>query len=417
MISRKTLQVQSLTEPAAGSKGDCCPAMAPDGRKLAFLRAFLDGGWNLYTLDLTPDYRALREPRQLTREHSGVENPMWAADSRELFYITDREGERTLWRMPSDGSRGATPVESLGPVGYHWAISPQGDRFVYRDSRTNRDIWRADLPDCKEVKRIVSSSTSELYPEIAPDGKRIAFLSERESGLGLWVSDIDGANAIRLTPIAGIPQGPGRWSPDGNEIVFGCQNGANDDICVIPSRGGPVQRLTWNSAEDLNPSWSHDGKWIYFSSNRSGSFQIWKMPASGSESAGIPLTKGGGRYPVESPDGTTVYFAREEVSAGIWKTATAGGTESQIGDFRILGCKVQNFAVTGRGVYYVTSADPEKWFEIWMYRFSDGKTERISRISKKRIWAGLTVAPDDLWLAFTASEAQGGDLYMVENFR
>jgi len=417
MISNKTLEIRSLTEPLAGSLGDCCPAIAPDNSKLAFLRASADQRWNLFILELASDHRPVGKPKQLTDELSGVQNPVWTADNRELLYVTDRNGERTLWRVPYDHSRPATPIGSLGAIGYHLAISPHGDRLVYSNRKMDRDIWRANLPDCRQVKSIVSTSAFEFYPEIAPDGKRIAYISDRGHGTGLWVSGVDGANPIHLASLDGRAQGPARWSPDGKNIAFDCRYDAGDDICIVPSSGGAVRRLTRDPAHDTNPSWSHDGKWIYFSSNRSGLFQIWKMPALGSDSAAIKLTEGGGRFPVESADGTTVFFVSEEGSISSWKTTNTGGSESPVGEFHVLGSKAHNFAVTGQGIYYVSSTEPESWFEIWMYRFSNGRAELISRINNKRIWEGLSVAPDGLWLAFNASEPQGGDLYMVDNFR
>jgi tricorn protease-like protein len=118
---------------------------------------------------------------------------------------------------------------------------------------------------------------------------------------------------------------------------------------------------------------------------------------------------------VESPDGTEVYFARDRLSAGIWKVSLGGGPETQVGAFQIAG-RCQNFAVGAEGIYYVSSTDPERWFELWLYRFASGKPELIRRV-EKMLGAGLSVSPDGRWLSFSADEAQYGDLYMVENFR
>ena len=277
LVSVQTQEVRPLAEPVAGSAGDCCPAITQDGRRLAFLRASAGRIWNIYIQSLGSDYRPMGEPRQLTVEPSGALNPMWTADGREVLYITNREGERTLWRVPHDRSRAASPLESMGPIGFFWAISPRGDRLVYSDNRSDPDIWRVDLAGDKSVSRVVSSSAWDRNPEIAPDGER------------------------------------------------------------------------------------------------------------------------------------------EPLSDGIWKVAAGGGEESRVGSFRISGHS-NNFAVGREGIYYASSADPERWFELWFCRFSTGKSERISRIDK-RLWAGMSVSPSGRWLLFTAMEAKSGDLYMVENFR
>ncbi len=86
-----------------------------------------------------------------------------------------------------------------------------------------------------------------------------------------------------------------------------------------------------------------------------------------------------------------------------------------MGAFRGLGT-CHNYAVRPEGIYYASSPDPEKWFELWLYRFATGKSESICRI-EKRFGEGLSVSPDGRWLWFAADEARYGDLYMVENFR
>jgi Tol biopolymer transport system component len=416
LASVENLEMRPLTQPIAGAAGDCCPAITPDGRRLAFLRTSTGRIPNVYVVPLGPGYRPRGEPRQLTRELDGARNPMWTGDGREVLYISGREGVRELWRVPQEGSRPASRVESLGPIGMGWAISARGDRLAYSDHGMNSGIWRVDLPGGKRLERIVSSSASDSNPEISPDGRRVAFISDRRGGRRVWVAGSDGANPIDIAKIGGPWPAPGRWSPDGNQIVFECENEGNDDVCIVLAGGGAVRRLTRHPARDAYPSWSRDGKWIYFTSNRSGSFQLWKAPADETDAAAVQVTNGGGYSAVESPDGTTVFFKRERAAASLWKVPVGGGPESQVGAFRFLGTSHNNYAVRPEGIYYASSPDPEKWFELWLYRFATGKPESICRI-EKRFGEGLGVSPDGRWLWFAADEAQYGDLYMVENFR
>jgi Tol biopolymer transport system component len=415
LASVETLEIRPLTQPVAGGAGDCCPAFAPDGHRIAFLRASAGRTPNVYVLPLGPGYRPEGEPRQLTRELNGATNPMWTGDGRELLYISGGKGARELWRVPRDSSRPASPVESLGPIGMGWAISARGDRLAYSDHKMDPDIWRVDLPGGKHLERILSSSASDSNPEISPDGKTVAFISDRRGGRRVWVAGSDGANPIDIAEIGGPWPGPARWSPDANQIVFECRNEGNDDICIVPAGGGAVRRLTRHRARDAFPSWSRDGKWIYFTSNRSGSFQIWKAPADGTDAAAVQVTNGGGYSAVESLDGTTVFFARDRAAAGVWKVPVRGGPESPVGVFRYLGTS-HNYAVGTQGIYYASSPGPEQRFELRLYRFATGKSESICRI-EKRFGEGLSVSPDGRWLWFAADEAHSGDLYMVENFR
>jgi Tol biopolymer transport system component len=149
LVSVETLEVRLLTRPGSG---DCCPAITPNGRRLAFLRTSAGRIPNVYFLSLGPDYRPEGEPRQLTHEPLGATNPMWTGDGREVLYLSSREGVRTLWRVPREGSRPASPIESLAgrcelgdlARGTGWHIDrPRGS-----------GIWRVDLPGGKRPERI-----------------------------------------------------------------------------------------------------------------------------------------------------------------------------------------------------------------------------------------------------------------------
>ncbi len=415
LISVETLENRPLTHPVSGSVGDCCPAITPDGTRLAFLRATRGQIHNVYSLSLGPDYLPLGEPRQLTSEPSGAECPMWTGNGREVLYVAVRDGVRTLWRVPHDGSRPAAQVQSVGPVGHTWAISRDGSRLVYSGQRGTGALWRADLAH-GNVSRILHSSAYDSSPDFAPDGKKIAFLSDRGGRTQIWVSSSMDTSPRPLAPTIGIYASPPRWSPGSDQIVFECQNQDNDDVCIIPAGGSPVRRVTHHPARDILPSWSRDGKWIYFTSNRSGSFQVWKMPVNGTDVNARQITKGGGSHPMESLDKTVVYFARQSPVRRIWQVPSEGGEESQVGDFQLHGRRDQNFAVAAQGIYYVSTTDPGHWFELWFYRFATGRTKLVRRIDKG-LSGGRSVSPDGRWLLFSAPDAKFGNLYMIENFR
>ena len=415
LASVETLEIRPLTQRATGAVGDCCPAITPDGRRLAFLRCAAGRTPNVFVLPLGPGYRPEGEPRQLTREPNGARNPMWTGDGREVLYIAGEGADRELWRVPQEGARAASRVESLGPTGMGYAISARGDRLAYSDHHRGSDIWRVDLPGAKRLERILSSSASDSNPEISPDGNKVAFISNRLGAGRVWVAGSDGANPIDIASIPGQWPAPARWSPDGNRIVFECRNDGNDDVCVVAADGGATRRLTRHPARDTFPSWSRDGKWVYFTSNRSGSFQLWKAPADGTDATAVQLTSGGGYSPVESPDGTAVFFVRDRAALSVWKVPVQGGPESQVGAFRFFGTS-HNYVVRPEGIYYASWPDPEQWFELWLYRFASEKSESICRI-EKRLAEGLSVSPDGRWLWFAAYETGYRDLYMVENFR
>ena len=174
----------------------------------------------------------------------------------------------------------------------------------------------------------------DIFPQISPDGDRIAFESNRSGSPEVWVCDRDGRGAVQLTSFVDVNAGSPSWSPDGRWIAFDAAPDGNADIYVISADGGSPRPLTTEWSEELIPSWSRDGKWIYFSSNRTGIFQVWKAPAAGGEA--VQVTKKGGFVGFESPDGQFVFYAKPEGSprdpAAVWRVPAEGGEEVAVLD-------------------------------------------------------------------------------------
>jgi len=99
-------------------------------------------------------------------------------------------------------------------------------------------------------------------PHVANDG-RVAFTYHDD----IWIVDSTGTNARRLTANVGRDMAP-RFSPDGRWIAFTSDRLGNDDVFVIPSAGGEPRQLTWYSGDDQALYWTPDGKGIVINTNR-----------------------------------------------------------------------------------------------------------------------------------------------------
>ena len=339
-----------LTTPPPNTS-DVHPAVSPDGRTVAFVRAANLGASHLYLLSLGTDGRAAGEPRRLDLPVAAVASPAWTADGREIVCRAGGPylGDSRLWVVPAAGSGEPRPL-ATGENGSEPAVSRRGNRLVYSVLQEDSDIWRVDLAGrgaSLPEERLIASTRSDITPQYSPDGSKIAFSSERSGHSEIWMCDSDGSNPVQVTTL-GTYSGTPRWFPDGRRIVFDSQTNGQADLYVVDTTGGAPRRLTDDPSADVVPSVSGDGKWVLFVSTRTGRFEIWKVPAEGGPA--VQVTRQGGFMPFGSRDNKTIYYQHPGASFDdLWSVPAGGGEER-----RLLGPLFNfGFAVMGDGIFFI----------------------------------------------------------------
>ena len=424
LISLSTGKKTRLTWPPEPSIGDGWPAVSPDGVTVAFARYPQDSSANIYLMPLVGG-----EPRRLTNERGSLFGLTWPPDGKHLVFSSDRGGISRLWQVSVQGSSPSpTPFETAGEdarfPSFSRASAGAPTRLAYQRFDQNVDIRRAEIvregrsgQSLRPSVSFISSTRSDDHPQFSPDGKRIAFVSNRSGTLEIWVCSSDGSNPIRVTSMAGPIVVAPRWSADNERLAFFSAAGISGNYVsyAINAKGGVPSRLSRNDRDlEALPSWSHDGRWIYFTSSMSGSLQIWKMPSNGGQP--IQVTKGGGAEPLESPDGKLLYYTKvPELGPGLWSVPTEGGNEFRVMDSVRFGY----WAVSKRGIYYidfdVANDGPPS---VKLFNFQTRRVIEIGRVEKTVTWKttpGFSISSDSRWLLYSNLESTEADLMLVDN--
>ncbi len=426
LVSVETLETRPLTSPPEKVGGDIWLAFSPDGKAVAFARGYGRRS-TLMIQSVTSG-----EPRPLVSEagfESSVFGLAWAKAGKDLLFSGLRLGrgqpQVRLWRIPASGG---TPEQlaAVGDIVLYPAVSHRGDRLALtRQVSYGEGIWR--LPGLKSANTaippqpFIGSTAGDYGPEFSADGMKIAFASNRATGVygDIWVCNSDGSNPMQLTSLpehSGTP----RWSPDGRQIVFDSQSAKPCDVFVVNADGGVPRQITHEPSFDAIASWSRDGKWIYFASDRTGEFQIWKMPAQGGPATQV--TRGGGWGAFESLDGKSLYFSKRGAGIygqgdGIWKMPVDGGEETRVLDRKV---NCFNWKVAKEGIYFL-SFTPVPGGEQWSIELLRTETGEVTKILSQTSSAihneGLTVSPDGQWILYQEIPAPEADIMLVENFR
>ena len=407
-VSVESGQIRPITIPDSLFLGDRDPAFSPDGRSLAFIRLASLSSGELYVVDLDDHLRTGGEPRRLTFDNANARTPAWMPDGKEIIYSCTRGGYRSLWRLRL--GRDPQPVALGGEQANHPAVSPQGDRIAYARTNDTSGLWKIQLegPDGRPSppQRLTRSTRRERNVAYSPDGRRIAFESNRSGASAIWVAAADGSEQRQLTFLGGTVTGTPRWSPDGQSLAFDSRVTGPGEIFAIDASGGEPRRLTNNPADDVVPDWSRDGKWVYFASNRTGRFQVWKLPAAGGEA--VQVTQDGGFHAKESHDGEVLYYAKQTEHTPLYRVPVGGGQET-----RVLGPldHWENFSVGRRKIYFMTASD-DRGAVIRAYDLVSGSFEIITTIDASSP-GGLSVSPDERTLVFAKQEEVQSDLVLM----
>jgi len=413
LVSLETLEKRKLIDPPSRST-DFGPAVSPDGLALVFSRRS-QGSSDLFLLKLSEDLTPQGEPEKLTFDNRINHSPAWSADQREIAFLASTTAwiaSQSLWKLATSKSMQPKRIALLGDVAPGLAVSRQGNRLAYAVVRSDTNIWRVEVPATSVAPsaavKFIPSTSEEFEPAYSPNGKKIAFTSNRSGSMEIWLCNSDGSHPEKLTSFEGPQTIRPRWSPDGQQVVFYSNAEGSRNIYVIGSDRRIPKQLAKNPSNDANPSWSADGKWIYFQSDRTGEGGVWKVPVDGGEAVPVLGVRGGG--PVESPDGKFIYYRKDD---GIWRVPTSGDAESQVIDSIH---PEGGWVVVEDGIYFISKPNEKGVSHIRFKDLAASSIRTIAPIKGKPSW-GLTVSPDRKTFLYTQSDESGSDLMLVENFR
>ena len=252
----------------------------------------------------------------------------------------------------------------------HWTLAIAAAMVV--TSLAALAIWliRAGTPP--SIDRRLANATftpftnfegSELDAAISPDGRFVAFLSDREGTLHIWLKQVGTGPFLNLTPGADDQRdrGPVRsvgfsgdgseiwdhggnrmklrpltggapraflsdhavnvaWSPDGRQLVYFTDHG--DPLFVADGTGGNPRQIYVGKEGDHHhfPAWSHDGRWIYYAGSTQSltEYDVWRIPSSGGTPERLTSNSTNLQYLTSIDARTLLYVAPGQDRSGPW---------------------------------------------------------------------------------------------------
>jgi eukaryotic-like serine/threonine-protein kinase len=255
------------------------PRWSPHGKRIAFWAKGDKAQRDIWTVSPQGG-----DPVRVTNDPEVDWNPVWSPDGHYLYFISNRKGAPSLWRIPMEEASGLAtglPEPIIGPLAQSWQLNLAGDgkHLIYVEKRLRENIYAATFDPQRltivgEARPFLEGTRHSSAPDISPDGQWLTFYSRGETHEDIFVIKTDGTTPSQLTNDSAEDRLP-RWTPDGKHLLYYSKASGRFEIWIMNADGSGRRQITYNNGKSLvYPILSPDGRWLSYCIAGGGTFLL-----------------------------------------------------------------------------------------------------------------------------------------------
>ena len=386
------------------------PSWSPNGNRIAFWFMPPSAGRS----DIATISRNGGEIEVITKDASTNWNPVWSPDGKFLYFASDRSGNMSFWRVAIDEQTGkvqgeAETVSTPSNFNRHLSFARNGRRLIYVQTHQQGNVQAIEF-DSRTEKTIgepfwiTRGDRHIVRPELSPDGTQFVMRVSRRTQDDIVVVSRDGTRWRDLTNDKSFDRYP-RWSPDGRRVAFTSDRGGRYEIWIQDADTTNLRQLTFDTTGDTTfPLWSPDGSQIFFRTNFVNSIVEVNKPWNEENLRRLPAPPGNQRFVAWdwSPDGKRVI-------------GSLSGPPPIIACFSFETNQYDNLTEFGSSVSWLPDSARFVFFFDNKVYVGDVKTKRVREIlfSNEGEIRSVDVSPDGELLYYTVYSAQS-DIWLLD---
>jgi dipeptidyl aminopeptidase/acylaminoacyl peptidase len=347
--------------------------------------------------------------RQFTYGNQLDTQPRWSPDGTEIAFISNRGDEKQsqIYVIPFHGGEARQLTNVKGTIG-HFEWAPRGKELIFTLRKRDKEEVEREKDEQKKKLGVVSRHITRVFFK----EDEVGFLPKER--WHLWTVNVMTGRGIQLTDSEVYDEHGPCWSPDGKEIAF-CSNRSDDpdldpdaiDLFVIRTGTRDIRKIETPLGPKGTPSFSPDGKWLAYH-GREGRGQWWKQTClwvvrSDGRGRAKNLTEPfdfnvsswtindmGGSPPLMPPtwskDGKTLYFQVAHHGNTLLKSISLEGDkrslQAVIGDDGVVGSYNFNGDQSKLAYFHADMVNPG---QVWMCDMATGRLRKLTNINENML--------------------------------
>jgi serine/threonine protein kinase len=383
------------------------PNWSPNGKWIAFWGLPLGTGKrSIWVIKATGG-----NPEEITKDNYINWSPFWSSDNNYLYFSSNRGGSMNLWKVGFNDNSGEfssviEPVITPSLSSVMAKTSSDGNKLIYVAQDTRANICKIGFDPVKETitgnpVAVTEGSKQFLYPSVSPDNKQLtaATFGQQED---IYIVNTDGSGFTRLTNDIYKDRAPA-WSPNGRSIAFFSDRSGKYEVWKIDIDGSNLKQLTQTNGTAAMPHWFPNRKEIVFNVDLN-TYLLYLDSTKNLNTSILPEYKENSKYFFEhsvSPDGNYIAGMETDNTTGIHKG---------IMTYSLADKSYKKISDTGTGPVWLKDSKKILYLDndkFYILNTTTGNRKIIYDPQKSVLDAwSYTISPDNKWIYYIKEEKE-----------